>query len=444
MPKFRDLRDTADAFREVLARKNASPMIAVFDKGLQDYERWRQLTLERDTLQADANKASREFGVTKDPSHKERAGELNRRIATIKTELEGLDDTVRKAEVQLPNWIADDVPPGEGDDFEVPIEYRGTPTVPAAEAEAFAAKHPAATARPVDYTPFHHYSLVGKYIDQDTAGKVAQSRFYYEFDELVALDMALSMYAMEFFRERGYGQRMMVTPYALRKSFEEQICYFPAFEDTIFEVAGDDQLVLLPSSEHSIVAYYYDNIIDAEAMPVRVLAWSPCFRREAGSHGKDTRGIFRVKQFHKVEMHAMVAEGQDEAELERMRGDIHDFLDTLGVPSRSVMVPAGDMDKRALKQVDVQCWMPGQGQYRETHSLATLGTWVSEKAQIRYRVEKKKMRPVVNIYATAVAVQRMICVICENHYDPTTNSIRVPEVLQKYTFGIQSIPCSGS
>ena len=442
MPRIKDLRSVSDTYREALRRKNAPAMLEVLDGGLGLYDEWRGLATRRDGLLAEINSVSKEFGRTKDSALRDRSTALKAEAEGVKAEAEAKESQLRELELRLPNFLAEGVPDGEGEGDEVAIEYRGTPGVsPESEAD-FARLYPGASARPHPSKPFHHYELVGPLIDQDKAGEVAQSRFYYEFDELVALDFALSMHAMEFFRGRGYGQRMMVTPYALRKSMEQQICYFQAFEDTIFEVAGDE-LVLLPSSEHSIVAYYFGQIFEPDTLPLRVLAWSPCFRKEAGAHGKDTRGIFRVKQFHKVEIHSILPEGEDLAEVERIRVDVHDFLDTLGIPSRSIVVPAGDMDKRALKQVDVECWMPGQGRYRETHSIATLGTWVSEKAGMRYRLgagKDKKLNLTANVYATGVAVQRMICALCENHYDHEAGAVVIPESLRKYTMGIETIP----
>jgi seryl-tRNA synthetase len=243
---------------------------------------------------------------------------------------------------------------------------------------------------------------------------------------------------MEFFRSKGYGSRMMVTPYLMRRSVEEKITFFEAFQDTIFEVESE-KMILIPSSEHSIVAFYQNRLFEEGELPIRVIAWSPSFRKEAGAHGKDTRGIFRVKQFHKVEIHSIVEQGQDMEELDRMTSDVQDFLDTLQLPNRSVILPTGDMDKRALKQVDVETWMPAQGAYRETHSLATLGTWVSEKLQLRYRTDKNKKNLTCNIYATAAAIQRLICAIIENHYDPTSQSVHIPQVLMKYMMDVTEI-----
>ncbi|HOC92365.1 MAG TPA: serine--tRNA ligase [bacterium] len=438
MPKIRDLVENADAYREILRRKNAGPIIEKFDDGLKLYEQWKQRSIEMEDLRREVNSISKEFEKTRDKSLIEKSQEIKEKIKAGEQQEKELADEVARMEVMLPNMIADGVPDGGEQDAQV-IGYRGTPAVSEKDAAEFASIYPGAPSKTVAHEPFHHYNLVGRYIDQETAGKVSSSRFYYEFDELAILDLALGMYTVEFFRNKGYSDKIMITPYMMRKDVEERITYFEAFQDTIFEVEKDN-LLLIPSSEHSIIAYYEDSILDEESLPMRILAWSPCFRREAGSHGKDTLGIFRVKQFHKVELHSIVKEGEDFAELDRMAVDVCDFLDSLGLPNRSVMLAAGDMDKRALKQIDIETWMPGQARFRETHSIATVGTWVSEKLMIRYKTEKKKKILTRNLYATAAAVQRTICAIAENHYDPDAKCIRVPDALKKYTMGVETIP----
>ena len=461
MPTIKELRDRADDYRDVLRRKGADSMLEQFEQGLASYTEWTGLRSQIEQKRAEQKQLSKQIGAY---IGKEKAGTLTpddadprERATQLKTEIAGLEDGERESEsrlrgieMRLPGWLADDVPDGDDEAAAVAIEYRGTPSVPPEFEDAFTAAHPSVAHTPYDVAAtggeaFAHYGLVGSLVDQETAGAVAQSRFYYELDDLVLLDFAISMWAMEFFRSRGFEQ-MMVTPYMLRRSIEERICYIEAFEDTIFEVPDkDDQesgdLVLLPSSEHSIVAYYLDTIFRPDELPRRVTAWSPCFRREAGAR-KDTRGLFRVKQFHKVEVHSIVPVGQADAELEKLRVDVQDFLDTLDVPNRSAVIAAGDMDKRAMKQIDVETWMPAQGRYAETHSIATLGTWVSEKAKIRVKTGEgkgAKNEPVANLYATAVAVQRMICAIAENHFDPATRSIVVPDALHKYMMGVTSI-----
>lgn len=444
MPLVRHLIDRREEYLELLKQKNAPALIPAFEEGCELFSQWRAATTKAQELREAINKASDEFKKTKDQAFIVKSRELSAELTAQQETEKDLATRIAKVELRLPNWINDDVPRGlEGD--EIPLNYQGTPAVAAALVEDFTKEHPGAAFTKLETEPFHHYNLVGNLIDQEIAGEVAQSKFYYEFGEVVILDMALSMFAVEFFREKGYGQQLMIPPYMMRQEVEEEICYFEAFQDTIFKVKQDgyQDMILLPSSEHAIVAYYREKLFKEEELPLRILAWSPCFRREAGSEGKDTRGIFRVKQFHKVEIHSIVKEGEDEAELDRLTADIQEFMATLGLPNRAVNVASGDMDKRAKKQIDIETWMPGQGKYRETHSIATLGTWVSEKSKIRYTVgsgKTKKNITAVNLYATAVAVQRTLCAIAENHYDPATKTIVVPEALRKYTMGVTSIP----
>jgi len=437
MPRIRELIDVADAYRQNLREKQAEKLLEIFEEALSLFETWRSSTTELQLIREKINANTKAFKETKDNALIEETRELKGRMKDLQTLETESGERLKKLERALPNWHHSSVPVGVEGDEQV-MCYSGTPSVWAEEKELFAERYPGVEAAFTAAKPYHHYNLVGGQIDQEIAGEIAETKFYFEFDELVLLDMALSMYAIEYFRNAGYGQKLMIPPYMMRRAVEEEICYIEAFEDTIFEVQGG--LILMPSSEHSIVAYYKDRIFEKEELPLRILAWSPCFRREAGSHGKDTRGIFRVKQFHKVELHTILPQDGDLDEVEHMRAAVEGFLGTLGLPNRSIVVASGDMDKRAVKQVDVETWMPGQCRYRETHSIATLGTWVSEKSKIRYRADEKKILPTYNVYGTALAVQRMMCAITENHYDPEKSVVRIPEVLHKYMCGVTEIP----
>lgn len=439
MPRIRDLVQQADSFRDVIQRRGvAERILPVFEEGLATYAAWKSATARAQEIREQVNRNSDAFKQSRDMALIEATKALKEESKAVAEAERTAAERLAKIELALPNWLHPDVPDG-GEEDARPIAYRGTPRVHTDHATAFANQHPETSHEVVSAPPFHHYELVGDLVDQDIAGDLAQSKFYFEFDGLVLLDLALSMHTVEFFRARGYADQLMIPPYLMRQEVEERICYFEAFEDTIFKVE-DGNLVLLPSSEHVIVGYYRDKIFEADELPRRILAWSPCFRREAASHGKDTRGIFRVKQFHKVEIHSIVREGEGDAEVDRLATDIQDFLDGLGLPNRSIVVASADMDKRALRQVDIETWMPGQGRYRETHSIATLGQWVSEKSLLRYRTEPKKNQLATNIYATALAIQRAMCAIAENHFDPATSSIRIPAVLHKYMMGVTEIP----
>jgi len=438
MPMIKALIENAEKYREVLRKRNASQEIFEnFEKGIGLYKQQREFKQKIQALCTERNKLSKEYGKTKDGSLLKKAEEVKAQIEALERSASEIDAKLQQIELTLPNWLADDVPEGTEADARA-IEYVGIPRVNEKFANEFEKKYPGAKYATSSENFLHHYDLVGKLIDQETAAKIAGSRFYCELDELVLLDFALTMYALEFFRKKGYAKKLMVTPYLMKKNIEEKITYFTSFADTIFELEKEG-LILIPSSEHTIVAYYADTIFEEKELPLRIMAWSPCFRKEAGAHGKDTKGIFRTKQFHKLEIHTIAKKDEDFAEIERLRCDIQQFMFSLGLPNRSVVLASADTDMRALKQIDIETWMPAQNAYRETHSIATMGTWVSEKVKMRYTTRHHERFPTTNIYATAIATQRTICAIVENHYVAKENKILVPKVLQRYAFGLEEI-----
>ncbi len=436
MPKLKSLVGKKEEYEQAIQRRGLEEIIPRFEEGLSLYDQWRKKLNEVQNLRAEMNRLSREFNKTRDKSLIEKSKEIKARIKQIDDEVKRIESEMYQIELMLPNWIHPDVPDGEGDDYEKPIKYLGTPKVWKDHVNDFEARYPSADYSIIDYEPFHHYNLVGKLIDQEKAGELAMSRFYYLFDELVALDLAINMYAIEFFKNRGF-ERLVIPPFMMRRDVEARIAYLEAFKDTIFNV--DDGMILIPTSEHGIIAYYEDTIFNPDNLPLRILAWSPCFRKEAGSHGKDTRGIFRVRQFLKTELHTITRREEDLDEVYRYADLIQEFLDSMGLPNRVVIVPTKDMDKRAYIQLDVETWFPAQGKYRETHSIATVDTWISEKLKIRYGAHGGDKELVRNVYATGAASERLVCAIAENFYEPDSKVISIPKVLQKYTFGIKEI-----
>lgn len=440
VPVIKDLINREDEYRRILKQRFLDSLIPEFERGIGLFLEWKKQYKRLQELNREMNRLSREFKFA-NTSLVERAKRIKQEAEIIEKRVKELEMEIEKIEIKLPNWLHPEVPIGVGDEYEKPINYVLKPKVSRNIVDSFKKLYPDAEFEIVDNEPLHHYNLVGTYIDQNIAGEVATSRFYYIFNELVILNLALSLYAIEFFLKKGYGNILMIPPYMMRRSIEERITYFEAFQDTIFKIE-DDELILIPTSEHPIVAYFRNKTFNHTELPLRIIAWSACFRKEAGAHGKDTKGIFRVKQFHKVEIHSITRKDEDIEEVFRLTRDIQEFLKTLELPNRAVVVPSGDMDRRAMLQIDIQTWFPGQGRYRETHSIATVGTWISEKLKIKYRLQNNKKEYVRNVYATGVAVERQICAIVENHYDPIKNVVRVPTALQKYTLGIKEIPIS--
>jgi seryl-tRNA synthetase len=438
MPKIKELLENVEEYKNCLEKRGMRNLIPKFEEGIKKYKEWKEQNIQLQKLRERLNKLSQEYKTTENKEQLlNESKELKNQIKILEEKVKILEE-VKRIELLLPNWLMENVPSGVGDESKKPIRYVGLPKVWEKYQKDFEQRYPGTQYETITYEPFHHYNLVGKLIDQEKAGNIAASRFYYLFDDLVLLDLSIAMYGIEFFKNRGYSDRLMITPYVIKKDVEEKITYLEAFEDVIFGL-DKDSLLLIPSSEHTILAYYADTIFNSEELPLRIMAFSPCFRREAGAHGKDTRGIFRVKQFHKVEIHSIVKKDEDIQEVEKITEDVQDFLLTLGLPNRAIIVPSGDTDKRALIQVDVETWFPAEGKYRETHSIATLGTWASEKLGLRYRLPKGGNELTRNVYATAVAVERLICAIAENHYDINTKTIKIPEPLQKYMGGIKEI-----
>ena len=437
MPKLKDLVNTKSEYKLVLRMRGLDGIIPKFHEGLDLYSEWKTSHYKLQELRTKLNKLSKEFNKTKDKSLIEESKKIKAEIKEMEDRMREFENEMYKIELMLPNWVHELVPEGVGDELEKPLKYSGKPNVWTSYIDQFNKLYPGADYEEIEYEPFHHYNLVGKLIDQEKAGELAMSRFYYLFNELVALDLAINMYAIEFFKSKGFD-RLVIPPFMMRRDVEARIAYLEAFKDTIFPV--DDDMILIPTSEHGIVAYYEGKLFDPDDLPLRTLAWSPCFRKEAGSHGKDTRGIFRVRQFLKTELHTMTKKGEDLDEVYRYADLVQEFLDSLGLPNRAVIVPSQDMDKRALIQIDVETWFPAQGRYRETHSIATVDTWISEKLKIRYGAPGGEKELVRNVYATGAASERLVCAIAENHYDPDKKVIKIPEVLQKYTFGIKEIP----
>lgn len=279
----------------------------------------------------------------------------------------------------------------------------------------------------VDKELKHHYDLVYELnlVDTEIASKVSGSRFYFEFGDLVFLDFALSLYSLKFYKNKGYGF-VLIPPYLMKKEVESRITYYEAFKDSIYHVV-EDNLILIPTSEHPIVTLYMDKVLREEELPIRILAWSPAFRKEAGAHGKDTKGIFRTHQFHKVELHIICKLEEDRKYLSELYNIFKEFMKTLNIPFRMIVLSSGDMDRRARIQYDLEAWFPGQQRYRELGSLATVGDWISRKLNIR--VGKNY---VANLYSTGAAIQRTICCILENFYDMKNRRVVIPKVLRKY------------
>jgi seryl-tRNA synthetase len=264
-------------------------------------------------------------------------------------------------------------------------------------------------------------------IDIERAAKVSGSRFGFIMGDLVRLELALVNFALD--RLTPHGFVPVSPPVLVREEALFGTGFFPAEREQVYALADDD-LYLVGTSEVPLAAYHADEILDVTDLPLRYVGISTCFRREAGTYGKDTRGIFRVHQFEKVEMFSFCEPEHSRDEHDFLLAREEDLCQALGIPYRVVNVAAGDLGAPAAKKYDIEAWFPGQGKYREITSTSNTTDFQSRRLKIRYKSDSGN-RLVHTLNGTAVAVGRTLIAIMENHQQPD-GSIAVPEVLQEY------------
>jgi seryl-tRNA synthetase len=282
-----------------------------------------------------------------------------------------------------------------------------------------------------DFEPRDHLEIgtTLDLIDMESAARVSGSRFAYLKGELVLLELALVQYAMR--KVAGHGFRPVIPPVLVREEPMFWTGFLPTDRAQIYEVAGDD-LYLVGTSEVSLAALHADQIMSAEDLPLRYAGFSTCFRREAGAAGKDTRGIFRVHQFDKVEMFSFVEPSTSRDEHERLLAIEEEILQELEIPYRVVNVAVGDLGASAAKKYDCEAWLPGQQRYRELTSTSNTTDYQARRLRCRFRPPGGgSPLPVHTLNGTAVAVGRTLLAIMENHQLPDGN-FRVPPVLHAY------------
>jgi seryl-tRNA synthetase len=272
-------------------------------------------------------------------------------------------------------------------------------------------------------------------LDIKRASKIAGARFYYLKGDLVKLAHAVTAFASDFLSEKGY--KLIQPPYMINRKSMEGAVIAEDFEDVIYKIQDDD-LYLIGTSEHAIASMYSDEILEGKSLPDRFGSISPCFRKEAGAHGKDQKGIFRVHQFEKFEQFVFSKPEDSDMEQEKMIGCAEEFYQNLGIPHRVVLLSSGDMGKVAAKTFDIEAWMPGQNAYREICSVSNCNDFQARRLKIRFRDKTNEETQYVHtLNGTLVAIERTMVAIIEN-FQTSDGHIKVPEVLQKY-LGIDKI-----
>lgn len=344
-----------------------------------------------------------------------KAEQLKQDVKAAEAEQNEADEAARQLLLQLGNIVHEDVPVGGEEDFTV-LETHGTIRDFAAEG----------------FEPKDHLELgemLGA-IDVERGAKVSGSRFYYLTGVGALLELALVNAAIAQATEAGFIP--MLTPALVRPRAMEGTGFLGQAAENVYHLEKDD-FYLVGTSEVPLAAYHMDEIIEADKLPLRYAGFSPCFRREAGTYGKDTRGIFRVHQFDKVEMFSYVAPEEAEAEHQRLLEWEKQWLTSLELPFQVIDVATGDLGSSASRKFDCEAWIPTQGKYRELTSASNCDGFQARRLSIRYR-DGKKTQPLSTLNGTLCAVPRTIVAILENHQQ-ADGSVRVPPVLRPYLGG---------
>ena len=407
------LETNYDEFVKKLEGKNVKA--SLLDELLLTFNELKQKRKALENFQAIQNAKSKELGV------KARAGEdvseLKSELNLNKAALADADEIVKQYEEKLeqisfsvPNITDDDVPFGKDEDDNVCIKTVLEPTK-------------------FDFTPKEHWELGESlgWLDFERGAKLSGSRFTVLRGMGARLSRALVNYMIDFNSARGF--ELVNVPYLVSSNTLFGTGQLPKFEEDLYKVRDED-LYLIPTSEVPVTNLYNDTIIEAEQLPIKMTCYSACFRQEAGSAGRDTRGMIRQHQFEKVELVSITKPDQSEGVLAEMISCASDLLTSLGLPHRHMLLCSGDLGFSAAKTVDLEVWLPGQGKYREISSISNTRDFQARRAKIRFKDGKKNML-VNTLNGSSLAVGRTLIAIMEN-YQKADGTIEIPEVLKRY------------
>ncbi|MFE6282889.1 serine--tRNA ligase [Streptomyces sp. NPDC057877] len=416
MIDLRLLREDPDRVRA--SQRARGEDVALVDSLLSADERRRSSGVRFDELRAEQKALGKLIPKAAGDEKAEllkKASQLAADVKAADADRDAADAETQQLLLQLGNLVHPDVPVGGEEDFAT-LETHGT--IRDFDAEGFA---------PKDHLELGQ--LLGA-IDVERGAKVSGSRFYFLTGVGALLELALVNAAIA--QATAAGFTPMLTPALVRPQAMGGTGFLGQASQDVYHLDKDD-LYLVGTSEVALAGYHMDEIIDADRLPLRYAGFSPCFRREAGSHGKDTRGIFRVHQFDKVEMFSYVAPEDSQAEHQRLLDWEKQWLTSLELPFRVIDVASGDLGSSASRKFDCEAWIPTQGKYRELTSTSDCTEFQARRLSIRVR-EDKKVRPLATLNGTLCAVPRTIVAILENHQQ-ADGSVRVPEVLRPYLGG---------
>ena len=414
------LRENPEIVKENIKKKFQDHKLVLVDEVIALDKESRELTVMQDELRSGRNSKSKEIGGLMAKGQKEEAEKLKKEVEEINQKLaanegreEELKEEIKKRMMKIPNIMDASVPVGKDDSENVENEKFGEPVVPGYEIP-------------------HHADILESFggLDKESAGRTSGNGFYYLLGDAARLHEAMLAYSRDFMIDKGFTY--CIPPFMIRSDVVDGVMSFEELEAMMYKIEGED-LYLIGTSEHSMIRKFKGQILKEEQLPVCYTGYSPCFRKEVGSHGIEERGLYRVHQFEKQEM-IVLCKMEDQMDwYNKLWSYTVEFFRSLDVPVRTLECCSGDLADLKVKSCDVEAWSPRQQKYFEVGSCSTLGDAQSRRLSIRAKGEKGNYL-VANLNNTVVATPRGLIAVLENNYQED-GSIRIPEVLRPYMGG---------
>ena len=416
----KNLRDNLEKIIDMLEKRNIKfPLNELINLDKRRRELIADLQLERHKKNKIANSIALKKKEKEDFSiFVKEMKEIGERIKTVEENISENNSKFNSLMMLLPNFLHNSVPVGKDETDNVVIRTHGT-------------------IKQFDYITRNHIDIGESLdlIDMEKAAKISGSRFYFLKNDLVKLNHAIISFSLDFLSEKGYT--LLQPPYMIRKNAMEGAVILEDFMNVIYKIHEED-LFMIGTSEHAMAAMHMDEILEGSKLPLRYAGFSPCFRKEAGAHGKDMKGIFRVHHFDKVEQFVYSRPEDSWREHERMLNIAEEFYKKLEIPYRVVLLCSADVGKISAKTYDIEAWIPAQKQYREIVSCSNCIDYQARRLRIRFREKtNEETKLVYTLNSTLVAIQRTLVAILENYQTP--NGVLIPEILQNYMGGMKEI-----
>ncbi|MCL2475893.1 serine--tRNA ligase [Candidatus Bathycorpusculum sp.] len=421
------IRENPDYVKANLAKRNSPECLQMLQDLISLDKEWRQNSTKLNDLRHDRKQVTVEIAKLKKAGKEadgefKRAQDIDQKIKLVETEVCEQETKIRTFLLNLPNLLDESVPFGNDSNDNLTIKKWGT--VPQF---SFPVKNHIDLALALDQ------------VDMERAGKVAGARFFYLKGDIARLDMALMSFAIDELSKSGYIP--IVPPYLMNREAYEGVTSLADFADVLYKVEGENSY-LIATSEHPMAAMYMNETLKQDDLPIKLAGISPCFRKEAGAHGKDTRGIFRTHQFNKIEQFIFCNPEDSSKFQEELLANSENILQKLELAYRVVNVCTGDIGTVAAKKYDIEAWMPAPGDYREVVSCSNCTDYQARRLGIKYRLKEgaPPLGPLHTLNATAIATGRTIVALLENNQN-ADGTINIPKVLRKYMGDREKIGC---